>query len=597
MWKSREVEVGGGIWQLARRLYRYLLPYLSIFILSIVCMGFYSLFSLSRTTLVKFLIDHALVGEPSGYLAGYSRIEALYWICGGAALVAFLMSVCHFFQMYFREYINLRIVVDLQNDVFLHLLELPLSFFHRQKVGDLLSRLMLDIQAASVAVRYLFGEFILQPFLIITAVGFCLFYSWQMSLITFVVLPLVVVPLVRFGKSIRRRSRRRQVSVGEVTEQMQQMLGGLRVIKSFAMERRQGEEFREKNGIYFGKALRVARTKALAKSFIDFINNIGFPVIGLIGGYLIIEGGVSMSTGDLTGFLGATALMYPPIKQLSKGYNVLQESLASTSRVFEILEQRREVEVQVGGERDFQLRGVLAFEGVSFAYGEEMVLKRISFEARPGETVAIVGRSGAGKSTLLDLILRFYLPQEGRITLNGEDIRRFHLHYWRRQIAVVSQEPFLFHRTIAQNIAFGYPEATREEIEAAARAAYIHDFIMTLPRGYDTVVGERGDMLSGGQRQRITIARALLRPFGLLLLDEATSSLDSESEQQVQRALESLMRRGSHTTFVIAHRLSTVQGADKILVLDGGELRGMGVHGELLETCEEYRRLYYNQLG
>lgn len=564
--------------------------------MTIACMALHSLFSLSRTLLAKYLLDGVLLKPNSTTSHGFSQFELLMILSAVAAILAVLISLSKFGNMYLQDYLNTRVVVDIQKEVFNHLITLSMRFFNKRKMGDLLSRLTSDMGSVGVALRSLYGDFFLQPFMVVSGMCACLYFSWQLSIITFLIFPGIVIPIVRFGKTIHRRARRRQVSIAEMTQEMQQVFSGMRVIKSFGAEDFQKREYGEKNEVYFKKAMKVFKTKAVAKSFVEFLNNIGLPFIMGVGGYFILQGGFAITPGDLVAFLAATGLMYEPLKTLSRSYNIFQESLAGVSRIFELVEEKPEIIDGSEAEPLEAIREGLAFEGVTFGYeGENRVLKNLSFSVKLGEVVAIVGPSGAGKSTLLDLILRFYDPQEGSIKVDGRDIRSFTLKSYLEKIAVVNQDPYLFHKTIRENILFGKEGASEEEIINAAKAANIHDFIMTLPQGYDTLVGERGVMISGGQRQRITIARAVLKDYSILLLDEATSSLDTESERLVQDALEILME--NHTTFIVAHRLSTIQNAHKIVLLEEGKLVDMGTHEELLERAPLYQKLYKMQFS
>jgi subfamily B ATP-binding cassette protein MsbA len=359
------------------------------------------------------------------------------------------------------------------------------------------------------------------------------------------------------------------------------------------MEREEATRFEGKNVEFLRKAMKVEGAKATARGFTELVYSVGVAAMVLIGGYLILDGVISL--GRMISFFVVVGFLYPSFKSLSKVFNQIQECLAGTNRVYQLFDTIAEVKDPDGASSLGPPEQTIAFEAVSFSYDSEPVLRGVSFEAPVGKVIALVGPSGAGKSTLLDLIARFYDPTEGRVLFDGADIREFTKESLLASIAVVTQEPFLFNTSIRENIRFGRPGATQEEIEEAARAADIHEFIRSLPEGYETIVGERGALLSGGQRQRLTIARAVLRNPSILLLDEATSSLDTESESQVQKALASLMV--GRTTFVIAHRLSTVQDADLILVLDKGRIVEEGNHASLLAKKGVYSHLYRIQFA
>ncbi|RME85273.1 MAG: ABC transporter ATP-binding protein [Planctomycetota bacterium] len=584
--------------QLCKRLYSYLVFHYPLLILVLFCMALNSVLSIGRTALSKFLLDDVLLNSPKSFFRnyGYSQLEILLGLCTAAAIIAIFLGITKFGQDYLHQYLIARVTVDIQNEVFHHLLYFPMEFFNRQKVGDLLSRFTNDMNMVQISLRYLYGDFFLQPITLITAMAACLYYSWQLSILTFIIFPAVIVPLVQMGKKIHRRARSRQMGISEVTQEMQQVFGGIRVIKTFHAEEYQSKEFQAKNEHFFRRAMKVQKSQAMAKSIIELLNNLGLPLIMGVGGYFIIRGGLDLTPGDLIAFIGATALMFKPVKSLSKAYNGLQEFLAGVKRVFELKELPKDPSYSEGNRKFPGLKKKMEFSHVFFEYEEgKPVLQDISFEAKAGEIIAFVGPSGVGKSTLLDLILRIYHPKQGEIRIDGVPIQDFELGSYREKIAVVGQDPYLFHRSIRDNIAFGRKDVKEEDIIKAAKAANIHDFIASLPQGYDTVVGERGVMLSGGQRQRITIARAVLREFSILLLDEATSSLDTESEKTVQEALERLMK--GHTTFVVAHRLSTIKNASKIIVLSEGKVLAQGTHERLMEECEFYRNLYEMQFS
>jgi subfamily B ATP-binding cassette protein MsbA len=508
-----------------------------------------------------------------------------------------LLILFDYLQEYLFRLSTMKIIVDFRNQVIEHLTRLSMRFFSSRKTGDLISRVSNDITVTQSALDFLFGDILLQVLMLIGAVSVAFMMSWRLSLVVFIGFPAFLWPLARLGKRIRKSRRLSLVKLGDLTQAMHQLFTGIRIVKSFEMETEETRAFAERNKDFFRQSMKVARAKALSASIMQGIEAVAFLSIIIAGGYLVVKAKYSITEGDFVTFVAACMAMNRPLKVLGKAYSSLQEALAACERVFELVDTQPEI-LDAPDATDLPRieRGV-AFEDVSFAYETEPVLRDVCLTARPGEIVALVGPSGAGKSTLCDLICRFYDPTAGRITLDNIDLRKIRRRSLLAHLAVVSQETFLFHATIAENIRYGKRDATDAEVADAARAANIHDFVETLEEGYRTVVGERGAKLSGGQRQRIAIARAVLKDPAILILDEATSALDTESERLVQDALNRLMAsptrgRQGRITFVIAHRLSTVQRADRIIVLDAGRIVEAGNHDALLQRGGLYERLY-----
>jgi subfamily B ATP-binding cassette protein MsbA len=516
------------------------------------------------------------------------------FIGAGLVLVALVMAISEYGKDVLQQSLVLRVINAMREKVMAHLLGLSMRFFHKQRVGDLYSRLTNDIYQAQSALTFLFGDIFEDLFRIIAGTAVCLITSWQLSAVSLVAVPAVVVPLQVLGRRVRKKARSRQISAADVTEAMQQMITGVRIVKVFSAEEHEARRFHDRNESFIRKALRVVRAKAASKGLLEFVNHFTVVALMLVGTYFVFRTG-AIERDQLVTFMTSLGLMYEPMKKLVKSYNNMLESLAGIDRIEELLEIRNDVPDAPGAAPLTEVRGDVRLRGVRFAYAGEAVLDGVDLEARAGEVVAIVGPSGAGKSTLLDLLARFYDPDAGTITVDGRDIRSVTRASLLAHVAMVTQEPFLFNDTVLENVRYGRRDAGREEVEAACRAANIDEVIAALPEGYDSVVGERGATLSGGQRQRLTIARALLKDPRILLLDEATSALDSESEKAVQAALEQLMK--GRTTFVVAHRLSTIVAADRIIVLDRGRVVEEGRHEDLVARGGLYAKLWGLQSG
>jgi len=499
-----------------------------------------------------------------------------------------------FLETYCTGRVLWSVMADLRVAVFERLSAMPLGFFASRRTGDLISRLTNDISSTQGAAQMVFTDVMKHPLQLLVFLAIALYFSWQLTLITLLTVPLFVLLLRRYGGRIQRYGRKSLEKLGDVTDAISQMFSGIRVVKAFGMEDQENAEFRAKNREQLQRAFKLVRTRSWADSLSQLLIIVCVGATLLMGSYLLSERVVSLA--DLAPFIGAVLVMPRSIKSLVKAYSKLRANMGALDRIFEMLDQESQLEdapdaVELDGVRE----GV-RFKGVWFAYEDERyVLRDINLDVPRGTICAVVGETGAGKTTMLDLIPRFYDTVRGEVEIDGIPVRRIKRRSLLRHIAIVSQHPFLFNRSIAENIRYGRREATDEEVAAAAEAAHIDEFIRSVPQGYDTVVGERGARLSGGQRQCVTIARALLKNAPILILDEATSNLDSESERLVQAALGNLM--AGRTVFVIAHRLSTVRFADKIVVLKAGRIVEEGTHEELLQRGGEYAKLHRIQFA
>jgi ATP-binding cassette, subfamily B, bacterial MsbA len=484
---------------------------------------------------------------------------------------------------------------DLRNAVYRHLAHLPLGYFTQMKAGQILSRVINDTFETRLILTQIVTQSLQSASLVLVYIAILFSISWQLSLIALVILPLLGFSLQPMLRKLRRGNLRRGNVHGEMTSVLQETISGIRLVKASGTEAYEEGRFAEGSNKYARSSLKLTRLALLAPPVTEIIGTVIAVLILWIGAWQVLSSG-TMTGATLLAFLTLVLRLLQPLKQLSQMRTTAQSSLASAERLFEILDSPAEFQRDRGTRDMATFDRHLEFENVSFSYGDAPVLSSIDLSASKGEVVALVGPSGSGKSTLVDLIPRFYEPTSGRILLDGIDTREIKLPALRSLTGIVSQETVLFHDTVRSNIAYGAADRyTQQQIEAAARAANAHEFIMELPRGYDTLLGERGTRLSGGQRQRLAIARALLTDPPILILDEATSALDTESERLVQEAVDRLLQ--GRTVFVIAHRLSTITHADQILVLDRGEIVERGTHGELLAMRGAYHRLYSLQFG
>jgi len=502
-----------------------------------------------------------------------------------------LKGVFDYGQAYLMSFVGQRIITDLREKVYHHLHSLALPFFTKNPTGVLMSRIMNDVNLVQGAVTDAVTGLLKDIFTIIGLVFVIFYRDWRLALIALVVFPVAVYPIVKFGRKLRSYSTRTQMTLADLSTMLLEKISGNRIVKAFNMEEYERRRFSKMNEKLFRIMLKSLRVRAVSHPLMETLGGLGIAAIVFYGGYNVIQG--TATPGTFFSFLTALMMLYEPVKRLSNVNNSIQQGLAGASRIFEILDTVPEIRNKPGALDLVRIREGIEFQNVSFKYEEDWVLTNINLKIRAGEVVAFVGSSGGGKTTLANLVPRFYDVNSGRILIDGVDIRDLTVESLRGKIAIVTQQTILFNDTVEQNIAYGNIGEPHEKIVAAAEAAYAHNFIRNLSEGYRTLIGEQGVKLSGGERQRVSIARALLKNAPILILDEATSSLDSESEVEVQKALEFLMQ--GRTTLVIAHRLSTIRKADRIIVISNGEIVEEGTHEELLESDGEYRKLFLLQ--
>ena len=573
------------------RLLGYTRRYKGRFIVAFGAMLLYAAASAGVAYLIKPIIDEGL--QPGG---GQARLPdpgtLMFW--SWAILLAYVAKgIGAYFSAYLMTDIGQRVVRDLRDQLFKHILDQSAAFFSRRSTGQLMSRITNDVGQVQQAVSETVGDLLREVLSLFGYAALLFYWDHRLALVCVTGAPVVVYPLVRLGQRVRRSTRRSQEETEHLSHIATEALTGHRIVKAFGAEAHEAHRFKHASERLYRTNLKITSTVAMLPPLMEFLG--GLAVVALIWyGSQQISRGLT-TQGSFLGFIFAAFMMYTPIKKLSRVNTNLQQAMAASERIFHMLDAHTEVKERAGARPLAPLRRSVEFRNVAFTYDDaQPVLRDVTFTVTAGEMVAVVGMSGAGKTTLVNLIPRFYDVTAGAVLIDGIDVRDVTLRSLRAQVGIVTQETVLFDDTIAVNIAYASPNASQQQIEAAASAAHAHEFILAQPEGYQTRIGERGQKLSGGQRQRIAIARALLKDAPILILDEATSALDAESEQLVQDALVNLLR--NRTAFVIAHRLSTVRRADKIVVLERGRVVEIGGHDELLANPDGvYAKLYWRQ--
>ena len=544
------------------------------------------------TWVPEFVRDWALSAQQALTLGVKTHPWAVIALVALIPGVMMLRGLFSYLNIYLLQWVSIRAITDLRSRLFAHIMNMPAAFFSRTSTGELIARVMTDTGTLQGIISNATTVVVKDPVTLVSLLGYVMWQQPKLTLISLVVMPVCMVPIIVYGRKVRGSSRALQTHSAELSSVMAEAFSGNRIIRAYNLEATVVEQFKATAGKFIGHYMRIVRSVEIPGPLLEFVGAIGLALLLI---YLLVHRGERPSSADFLAVILSIFSMYRPLKNLTRLHNTLVQGRAASEKVFALLATSSSIP-EPAQPKPLQAAGAeVRFEAIDFSYGDKLVLQDINLTVKPGQLVALVGSSGSGKTTVTNLLLRFYDPQRGAIRIGGTDVREVTTYDLRRQIAVVTQETILFNQSIARNIELGRPGATQAEIVEAARHANAYDFIMKKPKGFDTVVGEKGVLISGGERQRIAIARAILKDAPILILDEATSSLDSESERAVQGALEDLMQ--GRTTICIAHRLSTIQKADRIVVLDGGRIVETGTHAELIQRRGIYCKLYELQFN
>jgi subfamily B ATP-binding cassette protein MsbA len=565
--------------EIFKRLLQMSKPYTMRFIVAMIFMLIAGGLQASLPLVSKPAIDEIFVSKD---------MTALTWIPFVIIGIFLFKGLCSYGQVILMSSIGMRIVTDLRNKLYECIQRQSLAFFTENSTGILMSRITNDVLSVQTTVSEAVTALVKDSFTLICLVGVIFYTDWKLALIAMVVFPLTAYPIAHFGKKMRKVTTASQITMGALTSLLQETISGTRIVKAFGMEKYESKRFSVENERLFSLVMKTISVNAISSPLMEFLGGLGIAAVIFYGGYSVVHG--YSTPGKFFSFLAALLMLYEPVKRLTNINNTINQGIAGGERIFSIIDRVPDIIDKPGAVNLPQITKSIDIENVTFRYEEKPVLKNINLSIRAGEVVAFVGMSGGGKTSLVNLIPRFYDVSEGRVLIDGVDIRDVKLQSLRSQVAIVTQQTILFNDTVKNNIAYGDIQRTEEDIVNAAKAANAHDFILKLPQGYESNIGELGTKLSGGEKQRISIARALLKDAPILILDEATSSLDTEAEIEVQDALDNLMK--GRTTLVIAHRLSTIRNADRIIALVNGEIVEEGNHETLMAKKGEYYRLY-----
>jgi subfamily B ATP-binding cassette protein MsbA len=584
-------------WEPYRKLLGYLMPYKVRFILGIIFGALFGavngllLMTIRHVSGIVFHDGHAggagFLGR--GQAASDVELETVIVTCALVPAIMLIRGLFSYLNAYCMLWVSMRVLEDIRGQLFGHIMAQSLDFFNKSKGGELIQTVFNQTRMAQQALMTIASDVVKQPLSILSALAALFWIDWKFTLISLVLFPICIIPVAVVGRKVRKAGAKEEQEAGAIMVIMQEAFAGARVVQAHGRETYEVERFGVASQKMLQMMMRWRKAMEIVGPLVEAFASIG------IGMALVYAWYFNLGSAKFLALQAGLVLLYPPIKTLSRIHILVQKCLSAASTIFELLERNPTISNKPGAVELGRTEGRIQFENVSFRYNKTSAdaVRKLNLNIEPGKSYALVGESGAGKSTVLSLLLRFYDPYKGRILIDGHDLRDVSLQSLRAQMGIVTQETFLFHDTIANNIRYGRLDATKEEIEAAAKAAFAHDFIMAQPEGYDTVVGDKGCNLSGGQQQRLTIARAILRNAPILLLDEATSALDSESERRIQEALQTFSR--GRTVIAIAHRLSTILNSDAIVVMENGTAIDIGPHAELIQRCPVYARLYQLQ--